>query len=87
MEQLIAALDRLQTALETLETAAEARLARGDGLADAEGVIEELRAERNELASELETLRSEAVSLERVTEQVSGRLDGAIAGIREVLEG
>jgi len=86
MELLNAALARLETALNTLEEAAEARLA-GSGLDDAEGVIEQLRKERNELAAELEAVRTEAVCLERVTEEVSGRLDGAIAGIREVLEG
>jgi len=87
MEQLSAALDRLQAALESLEEAAETRLARGDGLADAEGVIVDLRAERNELATELETIRGQAASLEQVNQQVSSRLEGAIAGIREVLEG
>lgn len=86
MELLNAALARLETALNTLEEAAETRLA-GNGLDDAEGVIEQLRKERNELAAELEAVRTEAASLERVTEEVSGRLDGAIAGIREVLEG
>jgi ABC-type transporter Mla subunit MlaD len=85
MEQLSASLDRLQAALEALESAAEARLARGAG--ETEGVIEQLRAERNELAAELEQVRAEAASLEQVTEEVSGRLDGAIAGIKEVLEG
>ena len=50
-------------------------------------MIEQLRAERNELAAELEQVRAEAASLEQVTEEVSGRLDGAIAGIKEVLEG
>jgi hypothetical protein len=87
MEQLNASLDRLETALEALESAAESRLAREAGGEDADGVIEQLRAERNELAAELESVRTEAASLERVTEDVSGRLDGAIAGIKEVLEG
>ena len=90
MEQLYVSLDRLQAALEALESAAEVRLAAGLGEgnpSEADGVIEQLRTERNELAAELESVRAEAASLEKVTEQVSGRLDGAIAGIREVLEG
>lgn len=87
MKQLNAALDRLQTALEGLESAAEVRLAQGGDSSEASGVIEQLRGERNELASELERVRAEAASLEQVTDEVSGRLDGAIAGIREVLEG
>jgi len=87
MELLNAALARLEKALDTLESAAEARLAETGGLDDAEGVIERLRKERNELAAELEAVRNEAASLEQVTEEVSGRLDGAIAGIREVVEG
>jgi len=87
MEQLYASLDRLQAALEGLESAAEARLAAAVGPEDSDGVIEQLRAERNELATELESVRAEAASLEQVTEEVSGRLDGAIAGIKEVLEG
>lgn len=87
MEQLYASLDRLQAALEALESAVEVRLAQDVDAPDADGVLEQLRTERNELAAELESVRAEAASLEQVTEQVSGRLDGAIAGIREVLEG
>jgi len=87
MEQLNASLDRLQTALGGLESAAEARLARGEGTAEAESVIEQLRSERNELAAELEQVRAEAAALDQASEEVSGRLDGAIAGIKEVLEG
>lgn len=87
MEQLNASLDRLQAALEALESAAEVRLADSADAPDVDGVLEQLRTERNELAAELESVRAEAASLEQVTEQVSGRLDGAIAGIREVLEG
>jgi predicted nucleic acid-binding Zn-ribbon protein len=87
MEQLNAALDRLQSALEGLEGAAEARLASAGDADEAQGVIERLRGERNELATELEQVRAHAASLEKVTDEVTGRLDGAIAGIREVLEG
>ena len=87
MIELSAALDRLQAALLTLESAAESRLARGDGGAEAEALIEEMRAERDALAAELETVRADAAALEEVTDEVSGRLDGAISGIRDVLEG
>jgi len=87
MKQLNAALDRLQTALAGLDSAAEARLARSEGGTDADVVIEQLRSERNELAAELEQVRAEAAALDQASEEVSGRLDGAIAGIKEVLEG
>jgi len=90
MTQLSGALDRLSTALGSLESAAESRLvqaAEGEGTAEAEALIAELRADRDQLAAELETLRAESTALEEVTDEVAGRLDGAISGIREVLEG
>ena len=87
MIELSAALDKLQAALVTLESAAEARLGVGNASAQADALIKEMRAERDGLASELEAVRAEAAALEEVTDEVSGRLDGAIAGIRDVLEG
>ncbi len=99
MNELSASLDRLQAALETLETAVERRLSAAvetaggdeDAVAEAnaaaEATISRLQAERDQLAEELNLVRSEAAALEEVTEQVAGRLDGAIAGIKEVLEG
>ncbi len=85
MIELSAALDRLQAALVTLDSAVDSRLAAGNGSNDA--LIEEMRAERDGLAAELEVVRAEAAALEEVTDEVAGRLDGAIAGIRDVLEG
>jgi len=87
MTQLESALDRLLASLVTLETAAEARLANDDGSGEAEALIEELRADRDRLALELEAVPAESVALEQVTDEVAVRLDGAISGIREVLEG
>ncbi len=103
MNELSASLDRLQSALGTLETAVEHRLAAamaagadGDDVAveavvearaAAEATIARLQTERDQLAEELNLVRSEAAALEEVSEQVAGRLDGAIAGIKEVLEG
>lgn len=90
MTQLTSALDRLSAALVTLESAAESRLELGQGAgedqAGLEAAMEELRADRNRLAAELETVRAESIALEETTDEVAGRLDGAIAGIREVLE-
>lgn len=99
MNELSASLDRLQAALETLESAVEQRLvaavaesaggddeAMAEANAEAEATIARLQTERDQLAEELRLVRSEAAALEDVTEQVSGRLDGAIAGIKEVLE-
>ena len=87
MSELSAALDRLMAALVTLESAAETKLSSDNGAAEAEALMAELRQDRDRLAAELETVRSEAVALEEVTDEVAGRLDGAISGIREVLEG
>lgn len=87
MSELSAALDRLSAALVTLESAAESKLASDDGAAETAAMMADLRQERDQLAAELETVRADAVALEEVTDDVAGRLDGAISGIREVLEG
>ncbi len=87
MTQLASALDRLLASLVTLEAAAKTKQERGTGDAQAQPELEQLRADRDRLSAELDTLRSESIALEEVTDEVAGRLDGAIAGIREVLEG
>lgn len=97
MNELSAALERLEVALETLESAAEYRLslpvaeaddegASAESLAETEAALEALRAERDQLAVELAQVRADAAALEQVTDDVAGRLDGAIEGIKEVLE-
>lgn len=86
MEQLSASLDRLQAALIGLESAVESRIQQGESLREeAVGALEQLQAERDNLAAELEAVRADAAALEEVTDDVAGRLDGAIEGIKEVL--
>lgn len=86
MNRLEKAMSRLNLALGMLET----KLSKGSaGIVIPAAVAEELRAlteERVALTEEIERLKSEARAMEDFTEQVSGRVDGAIRDIQSVLQ-
>lgn len=87
MSRLERAMERFSAALDKLE----ARLHRSvsnshqDSHQD-NGELESLRADQARMNHELEQLKSERRALEDVTDEVAGRLDGAIREIRSVLE-
>ena len=87
MSRLDSAIARFTAALERLEGAAKRKTASAlspfdDGLANE---LNALREDRARLADELTRLNVEKVALEGFTDEVAGRLEGAIREIRAVL--
>lgn len=87
MKKLDSAIARFNAALERLEVAAKsgnghATSAFGDEI---EGELNALKEDRARLADELSRLNVEKVALEGFTDEVAGRLEGAIREIRAVL--
>jgi peptidoglycan hydrolase CwlO-like protein len=85
MSRLDSALARFSAALDALERAAQTRLTSEDRLPAAQKLIEELKADKALLESELAQLLEENEKLEVVNVEVAGRLDTAIRGIRSAL--
>ena len=87
MSRLDSAITRFTAALERLETVA--KRAGGHSLSPFDdGLTRELNAlreDRARLADELTRLNVEKVALEGFTDEVAGRLEGAIREIRAVL--
>ncbi len=87
MSRLDSAIKRFTAALERLEAAAKRTNAHAPSPFD-DGIASELNAlkeDRARLADELTRLNVEKVALEGFTEEVAGRLEGAIREIRAVL--
>lgn len=87
MSRLDSAIARFTAALERLEGAAKRKTAQAaspfdDSLASE---LNALREDRARLADELTRLNVEKVALEGFTDEVAGRLEGAIREIRAVL--
>jgi predicted nucleic acid-binding Zn-ribbon protein len=85
MSRLDSALARFSAALNTLDTALAKKPAapRIDEALTRE--LAGLKDDRARLAAELERLNGEKVALEGFTDEVAGRLEGAIREIRAVL--
>ena len=85
MSRLDSAMTRFSAAVEKLETALARRPAtlRLDETLSRE--LAGLKTDRAHLAAELERLNGEKVALEGFTDEVAGRLEGAIREIRAVL--
>lgn len=85
MSKLDEALARFEAALTRLETTTDQRTTR---LRESTGAVAELslvKAERDELAGRVASLEEESRMLAGLTQEVEGRLDGAITEIRAVL--
>ena len=87
MSRLDSAIARFTSALERLESVAKRTTGTSmspfdDGLASE---LNALREDRARLADELTRLSVEKVALEGFTDEVAGRLEGAIREIRAVL--
>lgn len=90
MKKLDSAIKRFTSALERLETVAQEKAPATNGAAhsfEREIAVElsALKEDRARLADELTRLNVEKIALEGFTDEVAGRLEGAIREIRAVL--
>jgi len=85
MSRLDLAQKRFQAALESLENAAASVGESLDGAAKLPERIAELQMEREKLLARIAELEEEVAALSGLTEEVEGRLDGAIGEIRAAL--
>ena len=76
---------RFRAALETLENAAASVGESLDGAAKLPERIAELEMERDKLLARIAELEEEVAALSGLTEDVEGRLDGAMGEIRAAL--
>jgi len=76
---------RFQAALAAVEEAASGIGESLDGAAQADQRLAELEAERDRLAARVAQLEDDIAALSGVTQDVEGRLDGAINEIRAAL--
>ncbi len=85
MSRLDLAAERFQAALEGLENAAGSVGESLDTAAKLPERVAELEAEREQLLARIAELEDEIGALSGLTEEVEGRLDGAIGEIRAAL--
>ena len=85
MSRLELAQQRLAEALEGLEKAAKLVEQRGTRDTGAEARIAALAGEREQLLERVAQLEDELAALSNATQEVKGRLDGAIGEIRAAL--
>lgn len=85
MSRLTLAQERFRAALESVENAAGAVGETLDQAAKLPERIAELEAERERLMARIAELEEEVSALSGLTEEVEGRLDGAIGEIRAAL--
>ena len=85
MGTLETAAARLNAALDSLETKALALATAPKEASEAKSKAAQLTEERDRLLARITELEEESRSLAGVTEEVEGRLDGAIAEIRAAL--
>ena len=85
MSRLDLAAERFQVALESLENAAGSVGESLDTAAKLPERVAELEAEREQLLAKIAELEDEIGALSGLTEEVEGRLDGAIGEIRAAL--
>ena len=85
MSRLDLASERFQAALESLENAAGSVGENLDAAAKLPERLAELEAERERLLARIAELEEDIGALSGLTEEVEGRLDGAIGEIRAAL--
>jgi chromosome segregation ATPase len=85
MSRLELAQDRFRAALEMLQNAAAGVGENLDAAAKLPERVAELEAEREKLLARVAELEEEISALSSLTEEVEGRLDGAIGEIRSAL--
>ena len=85
MSRLELAAQRLAAALETREKAAASRVAPANGSDATKKRMAALESEREALLARIAALEEELTALSGITEEVEGRLDGAIGEFRAAL--
>ncbi|MEI9888637.1 MAG: DUF4164 family protein [Rhizomicrobium sp.] len=85
MSRLDIAVQRFDSALRTLEAQAAPLAGLRAAAADARAKVAELSEERDRLLARIAELEDENRALAGITEEVEGRLDGAIGEIRAAL--
>lgn len=85
MSRLELAAERLGKALDALETTLSPLAKVRESAFQTEQQLLALQSEREELLKQMAELEEESRSLSGLTEEVEGRLDGAIAEIRAAL--
>jgi chromosome segregation ATPase len=85
MSRLDLARDRFRAALESLENAADSVGESLDGAAKLPERLAALEAERERLQLRIGELEEDLAALSGLTEEVEGRLDGAIDEVRAAL--
>jgi predicted nucleic acid-binding Zn-ribbon protein len=85
MSRLELAQERLATALENLDKATASAGQGRPGAAEAASRLAALETERQTLLVRIAALEEELTALSGITEEVEGRLDGAIGEIRAAL--
>jgi hypothetical protein len=85
MSRLELAAERLATALETLEKAANSAVQARPEANETTGRLAALESERETLLARIAALEEELTALSGITEEVETRLDGAIGEIRAAL--
>lgn len=85
MSRLELAADRLKMALEGLEQSLGSARDDGAEAAKLHARVADLEAERERLLEKVAELEEELAAMSGVTEEVEGRLDGAIGEIRAAL--
>jgi histidine ammonia-lyase len=85
MSRLELAADRLKTALESLDRVLAAHGVGAAQAANLQGRVAELESERERLLEKVASLEEDLAALSGVTEDIEGRLDGAIGEIRAAL--
>ena len=85
MSRLDLAQNRFKAALDALENAAGSVGESLDGAAKLPERVAELEAERESLLARIAELEDEIAALSGLSEEVEGRLDGAIGEIRAAL--
>lgn len=85
MSRLDIAAERFEAALQVLEEAAAPLAGQRGEAADAKARLAALSQEREQLLARIAELEDENRALAGITEEVEGRLDGAIGEIRAAL--
>ncbi|MHA1565242.1 MAG: DUF4164 domain-containing protein [Alphaproteobacteria bacterium] len=80
------AMQRLDAALQSLETALEGRLDQARNSADMEDELHRIGLDRSRLAQSLDSSEARAAGLEETNREVSRRLVAAMEAIRGVLQ-
>ncbi len=80
------AFSKLNSALDRLDKAVDARVERESVLGDAEAEVQRMGSDRARLAESLDSAQERAQQLEHVNKEVSRRLVDAMESIRGVVE-